>query len=103
MKILKKIGKVLTAGFIALKALVVKAYAVNVQMETVCDYGVFEPVRETSTSQNIALTIIVPVIMLIGLIIFLIKSTGSILKKTIISIGVVLAYILIRILIKNVF
>lgn len=34
MKILKKIGKVLTAGFIALKALVVKAYAVNVQMET---------------------------------------------------------------------
>ncbi len=41
--------------------------------------------------------------MLIGLIVFLIKSTGSILKKTIISIGVVLAYILIRILIKNVF
>ena len=29
MKILKKIGKVLTAGFIALKTLVVKAYAVN--------------------------------------------------------------------------
>ena len=72
-------------------------------METVCDYGVIAPVRETSTSQNIALTIIVPVIILIGLIVFLIKSTGSILKKTIISIGVVLAYILIRILIKNVF
>lgn len=50
MKILKKLGKVLTAGFIALKTLVVKAYAVNVQMEIVCDYGVFEPVRETSTS-----------------------------------------------------
>lgn len=103
MKIFKKLGKILTASFIALKALIVKAYATNIQMETVCDYGVFEPVRETSTSQNIALTIIVPVIMLIGLVVFLIKSTGSILKKTIISIGVVLAYILIRIFIKNVF
>lgn len=103
MKIFKKLGKILTASFIALKALIVKAYATNIQMEAVCDYGVFEPVRETTTSQNIALTIIVPVIMLIGLVVFLIKSTGSILKKTIISIGVILAYILIRILIKNVF
>ena len=103
MKIFKKLGKILTASFIALKALIVKAYATNIQMETVCDYGVFEPVRETSTSQNIALTIIVPVIMLIGLVVFLIKITGSIWKKTIRSIGVVLAYILIRIFIKNVF
>lgn len=91
------------AGFVALKTFIVKAYAVNIQMEVICDYGVIEPIRETSILQNIALTIIVPIIMLIGLIVFLIKSTGSIVQKTIISIGVVLAYILIRILIKNIF
>ena len=103
MKLLGKLGKILLSGVIAVKVFVVKTYAVNVQDYTVCDYGVFEPVEKVSVARNIGITIIVPIVLLIGLIVFLLKSTGSALKKTVVTIGVVLAYILFRIIMKNVF
>lgn len=103
MKIVKKIGMIVTSICISLKALALKVYAVSIDdlhMQT--DYGVQIEPRPTRIV-NIASTIIVPIILLIGIIIYCIKSTSSVLKKAIVSIGVILVYIIFRIIIKNVF
>ena len=103
MKIVKKLGTIATSIFIIMKALALRVYAVsidNIHMQT--DYGVqIEP--KSTKIINIASTIIIPVILLTGIIIYCVKSTSSALKKAIVSIGVILAYVLIRILVKNVF
>lgn len=103
MKITKKLGKMVTGIIISLKALAFKVYAVSIDdMHMQTDYGVqLEP--KPTLAVNIASTIIIPIVLLIGIIIYCIKSTSSVLKKAIVSIGVILAYILIRVLMKNVF
>ena len=103
MKIGKKLGMIVTSIFISLKTLAFKVYAVSIDdMHMQTDYGVQLEPRPT-LAVNIVSAIIIPIVLLIGIIIYCIKSTSSVLKKAIVSIGVVLAYILFRIIIKNVF
>lgn len=109
MKAFEKIGKKFALVFIFLNGIIAKVYSeYYAVVGTQCAYGVYAPVRETTASQQsqhivstIIMTTIIPLIMLIGLIVFFIKSTGSVLKKIIVSIGVVLLYVLIRVLFKN--
>ena len=104
MKILKRLGIIATSLFISMKTLALKVYADsidNMHMQT--DYGVVKIEPKSTRIINIASTIIIPVILLIGIIIYCVKSKSSVLKKAIVSIGVILAYVLIRILMKNVF
>lgn len=100
MKILKKLGLFFTSFALGFKTLISKVYAMAIDdIPIQCDYGVqLEP--EPSILTNIASTIIIPIILLIGLIVFLVKSTSSIVKKVIISIVVVVAYIIFRIIIN---
>ena len=98
MKLLKKLVVVLTSFSLGIKMLASKVYAIAIEdIPIQCDYGVqLEP--EPTIATNIVSTIIIPIILLIGLIVFLVKSTGSILKKVIVSVGVVVAYIIFRII-----
>lgn len=98
MKLLKKIGTIFTSCVLGITKLASKVYAASIyDMPIQCDYGVqLEP--EPSITTNIASTIIVPIILLIGLIVFLVKSTSSVLKKVIVSVSVVVAYIIFRII-----
>lgn len=99
MKLLKKLGVVFTSFALSMKALVMKVHAVSgFDIEAVCDYGVVTPQPEPTIATNIVSTIIVPIILLIGLIVFLVKSTSSVLKKVIVSVGVVVVYIIFRII-----
>lgn len=103
MRILKKLGMIVTGIFISMKALALKVYAVSIDNAHIqTDYGV-QIEQKSTIIMNIASTIIIPVILIIGIIIYCVKSTSSILKKIIVSIGVVLAYILLKVLMKNVF
>ena len=103
MKIVKKLSLIGTSVIITLKALALKAYA-DWDIEVQPAYGVFPPQKTRSTFViDIVSNIIVPIVLLIGLIIFFKKSASSMMKKVIVSIGAVLAYILFRIIIKNVF
>lgn len=99
MKLLKKIGKFLISGLVALKTLlVVKVYALS-QAEMVCDYGIEKPVsKDQYFYRDAILTITLPVVMIVGLVVFLIKSKASALKKVVISLWFLIAYILIRII-----
>ena len=103
MKIVKKLGLIGTSVIITLKALALKAYATYGHIQS--DYGVYLEPQETRSTFviDIISNIIVPIVLLIGLIIFFKKSASSMMKKVIVSIGTVLAYILFRIIIKNVF
>ena len=106
MKIVKQLSLIGTSVIITLKALAQKAYAKYNQGDyTESLYGVYlEPQKTRSTFViDIVSNIIVPIVLLIGLIIFFKKSASSMMKKVIVSIGAVLAYILFRIIIKNVF
>ena len=98
MKFLNKLGLVFNSCVLGITAFASKVYAMSIYDTPIqCDYGVqLEP--EPSIVTNIATTIIVPIILLIGLIVFLVKSTGSVLKKVIVSVGVVVAYIIFRII-----
>lgn len=100
MKVFKKVGLIFTSIALGLKTFASKVYAMAIEdIPIQCDYGVqLEP--EPSMATNIVSTIIVPIILLIGLIVFLVKSTGSLLKKIIVTIGVVVAYIIFRIIIN---
>ncbi len=100
MKLLKKIGTIFTSCVLGITKLASKVYAASIyDMPIQCSYGVqLEP--KPSITTYIASTIIVPIILLIGLIVFLVKSTGSVLKKVIVSVGVVVAYIIFRIIIN---
>ena len=75
MKILKRLGMIATSLFISMKTLALKVYAVsidNMHMQT--DYGVVKIEPKSTRIINIALTIIIPVILLIGIIIYCVKS-----------------------------
>lgn len=98
MKLLKRFGKIFTSCALGITTFVTKVYAIAIHdIQIQPDYGVqLEP--EPSIATNLASTIIVPIILLIGLIVFLVKSTSSVLKKVIVSVGVVVAYIVFRII-----
>lgn len=102
MKILKKLGLVFNSCVLGIIMLVSKVYAISIHdIPSASDYGVqLEP--EPSMSTNIASTIIVPIILLIGIVVFLVKSTSSVLKKVIVSVGVVGAYIVFRIIMNSI-
>ena len=103
MKILKKMGLIFTSVILSIKVLATKVYAVAINdIPVQCDYGVqLKP--ESSIATNIVSTIIVPIILLIGLIVFFVKSTSSVAKKIIVSIGVVGAYIIFRVIMNFIF
>ena len=67
----KKLGVVFTSFALSMKELVMKVYAVSgFDIEAVCDYGVVTPKPEPTIATNIVSAIIVPIILLIGLIVF---------------------------------
>lgn len=100
-KILKRIGVIMASFALSIKAMALKVYATisnsilpNVQPA----YGVpdVEPVSKVAM---IATPIIILVIFLIGIIVYCIKSTSSVLKKLLVAISSLLvAYILIKII-----
>lgn len=101
MRILKKISIIMTSILLGIKALATKVYAIAIDdIPVQCDYGVEMP--EPSPASNITSTIIIPAILLIGLIVFFIKSTSSLLKKIIVSVIVIIGYIIFRVILKNV-
>lgn len=94
-KILKKTGAFFTGIIIGIKSMIIKVYAVNLEVIAEPEYGIPEPEPKTN---SLATNIIIPIILLIGIIVFCKKSTSSVLKKVIVSAVVVIAYILIRFL-----
>lgn len=98
MKLLKRFGKIFTSCALGITTFVTKVYATStIPIPIQCDYGV-QLGPEPSLTSKLASTIIVPIILLIGLIVFLVKSTSSVLKKVIVSAGVVVAYIVFRVI-----
>lgn len=104
MRLLKKISIITTSILLGIKTLVTKVYAMPSILEIAaqCDYGVITPESRPSQVSNILSTIIIPVILLIGLVVFFIKSTSSLIKKIIVSIIVVIGYIIFRLILKNI-
>lgn len=104
MKILRKIGKTIIGVLLSIKIFALKVYA-NAVIDTpltVCDYGVVEPVQKTSIIAKIFTTIAIPIVLLIGLIIYLVKSKSKIWKKILVTISVIAIYIIFRIVLSNI-
>lgn len=101
MRILKKVRLILAGFALGVKILASKVYAYNASLTTEALYGIDgNAIREEPIKTNIASTIIVPIILLIGVIAFLVKSKGSLFKKAVVSMGVVMSYIVFRIIIN---
>ena len=97
---IKKISIIFTNILLGVKNLATKVYATTISdIPIQCEYGVENP--ERNLVSNIISTIIIPAILLIGLVIFFIKSTSSLLKKIIVSVIVIMGYIIFRVILKN--
>lgn len=102
MKILKKLGAVITGFLLSVKALAVKVYAINSVDFMEPAYGVYPPEPATPSIAKIFSTILIPVILLIGLIVYFIKSKSKVWVKLAITILVIALYILFRVIIDNI-
>ncbi len=103
MKILKKIGTIIAVFLLTIKTLALKVLATvaNINGITVGTlYGVEQPV--SSKIVKIFSTVIIPIILLIGLIIYFIKSKRKEWVKVAITIGVIILYILFGVIIDNI-
>lgn len=108
MKILKKIGLSIVAFFISIKTLALKVYAkTTFDAMSACDYGI-EPLQPTSTEESIVAvvakifgTIIIPIALLVGIVVYLVKSKSKVWKKVIITLGIVIVYTIFAIVMNN--
>lgn len=107
MKILKKTGIVLSSFILSLGTKVKATYGFD--PAAACDYGIElrgdmpRSIAKISIFEKIANSAIIPIILLLGIIIYCIKSTSTVLKKVIISGSIILAYILFRVIINLIF
>lgn len=108
MKILKKTGIVLSSFMLSLGTKVKATY--GFEPTAACDYGIElrdmprgGSIAKISIFERIANSAIIPIILLLGIIIYCIKSTSTVLKKVIISGSIILAYILFRVIINLIF
>ena len=102
MNILKKTGIILSSYILSLGTNVKASYGFDPMAAT--DYGI--ELRDDKPSfifEKIANSAIIPIVLILGIIIYCIKSTSTILKKIIISGSIILAYILFRVVINFVF
>lgn len=105
MKILKKLKLIIISFILIIKSMFVKVYAISsdrININAVCEYGVIDPHPSVTLISSILSTTIVPLVLLIGIVVFFIKSTSSILKKILISIGIIILYIVFRIIRNNI-
>ena len=103
MKIVKKLGVVIAGVIVSLKAWALKVYAASMDvLQTQAEYGVKIEPKSTAFMHVISM-IIIPIALLLGIVIYCIKSKSSVLKKVILSIVAVLVYIIFIILVENLF
>lgn len=104
MKVLKKIGLSITAFFISIKTLAIKVYAkTTFDQMTVCDYGVIEPERQVVPNiARIFSNVLIPLVLLVGLVVYFVKSKSKVWKKVIIALGIIGLYIIFVIIMNNV-
>lgn len=85
MKVFEKIGKVFVLIFIFLKGITAKVYATYIELKIQPEYGVMEPVKETTAFLKVWDIIkklyFIPIALLVGIIMYLIKSKASVKKK----------------------
>lgn len=104
MKVLKKIGLSIVAFFISIKTLALKVYAkTTFDQMTVCDYGVIEPERQVVPNiARLFSNILIPLVLLVGLVVYFVKSKSKVWKKVLITISIVVLYIVFAIIMNNV-
>lgn len=103
MKLLKKLGMTIIGILLSIKTLTLKVYAKSISDPMlVCDYGIVEPVQKTSIGVKVFTTIAIPIVLLLGLIIYFVKSKSKVWKKILVAISVVTLYIIFRIILSNI-
>ena len=103
MALLKKIGTIIIGVLLSIKALEIKVYEKSISDTLLaCDYGIVEPVQKSSIILKIFTTIAIPIVLLIGLIVYFVKSKSKIWKKILVTISVVVLYIIFRIILSNI-
>lgn len=103
-KVSKKIGLSILAFFISIKTLALKVYAkTTFDQMSVCDYGVIEPERQIAPNiARIFSNVLVPLVLLIGLVVYFVKSKSKVWKKVLITLGIIVLYIIFAIIMNNV-
>ncbi len=104
MKLLKKLGIAIIGVIVSLKSLILKVYAKSINDPMlVSDYGVIDPTKQNVPNiAKIFGTIVIPIVLLIGIIVYFAKSKSKIWEKVLITIGVIAVYIVFAVIINNI-
>lgn len=104
MKLLKKIGIMIISVLLSIKVLAIKVYAkaINDPLLAECDYGIVKPVQKISIGLKMLTTIAIPIVLLVGLSIYFVKSKSKVWKKILVAIGIIVIYIIFRIVLSNI-
>ena len=98
MTLFKKIGAIIIGFLLSIKVFAVKVYAKAISDHlTQPEYGIVEPLPKSSPNYlKIFTTIVIPIVLLIGLVVYFVKSKSKIWKKILVAIIIVVLYIIFR-------
>lgn len=99
MNVFKKLSKVVVSFLGMINLFIIKVFALGNDFDMLYPksasmYAVDEPRYKASNTWKIVLILIVPIALFIGIITYLAKGKGSLLKKIIISVILILIYII---------
>lgn len=102
MKLLKKIVIMIISILLSIKTVSIKVYAKAINDPLLaCDYGIVEPVQKNSIGLKILTTIAIPIVLLVGLSIYFVKSKSKVWKKILVAMWIIVAYIILKIILSN--